>query len=81
MHGWSLEELPLNADRHDYCPYCGAETKGMEHAPAEEVGKLQVNLRGRARGAGARDNAQISGLEHEIRELRKLVTEMKGGKA
>lgn len=39
-YGYQGAGLPLNADGHDNCPYCGADTSKMDKLSALEVRKL-----------------------------------------
>ena len=34
------KRIPLNMDRHETCPYCGAKAEDMENAPTSVVRAL-----------------------------------------
>lgn len=73
--GWPTSAIPLNADRHEKCPYCGAETKNMEKASGSMVDLLNAGPRGTRNMKGA--IASPESIREIIRE--ELARNAKGG--
>ena len=89
-YGWDLEEIPLQTaiskrtglPKHSECPYCGAPTKDMKAANAEDALKLERNLKGSGvqKAPQSQYKDQNSLLLTELRALRSKVDKMEAGK-
>ena len=81
MYGWDLKEIPLNADKHTHCPYCGKSTDEMEPAKTEDTLKLQRNLRakGSTGPSGGMPKGDYAEVMRELKSLRAAVEAQKKG--